>query len=824
MKRMKALFCSLILLGGGMGAYAQTAGQVVCGQVVDSLLQESVPYATVRIFTLPETEKPVAAGATDADGYFKFELEEYGTFVLKVEYTGKNAVNKTFSIEEKQELDLGKIELADNAQLLEEVTVTAQKALVKIDLDKITYNMEDDPEAATNNLLEMLKKVPMVTVDGEETVQLKGSSNFKYYMNGKPSNLLSNNPKDVLRSIPANTIKDIEVITDPGARYDAEGVTGIINIVTKNQSALGGYTVSLSAGGTSLGTLYGNTYFSLKYGKVGFTGNLIDNAINQPRTSSSSFRENYHNPDNHFLTQNGWGKGGGNFLMGYGELSYEIDSLNLLNVNVNRLGVALDFDQFSTSLMENDTLGEVYKYDQRDNFLLSQGTTTLGVDYQRSFAVKNRLLTASYKLDRSDNDQDMDARITSKLNFSDGRNRRFTFADSDEHTFQIDYTTPFAEIHNVEAGAKFIRRINQSHNGLSVLQPDNEWARVPSDNDEFRHTQDIWAAYAGYSMKHKKWGFKTGLRYEGTGLKVSYLRNDAMNFAADYSNFVPSATVTYMLKQGQTLRAGYNLRIQRPGITYLNPYVNANDTNYIRFGNPNLDAVKYHNFNLNYNLYSAKFTMNANLSYNLSNNGISEFAWIDDYISKTSYFNLLKENRVNLSTYLSWTPNRKLRIFGNLNGSYSRFQSNNAAFMQKNSGISANFYGGGQYSLPKDFALNLNANYASPSISLQGKGISYHSYSLSFSKSLLNKRLNIRLSGSNLFRKNLILRQTRQSSDFYFRSENIQSSRQISLSVSYRFGEMKAQIKKAQRSIQNDDQIQAPSSEGGTGGSVPVAN
>ncbi|MDR2683302.1 MAG: TonB-dependent receptor family protein [Dysgonamonadaceae bacterium] len=819
---MKTLCISLFLLFMAMGVSAQTSGTVVRGQIVDSLSQETIPYATVRILNEPPTATPLHEDVTDADGRFQFVLKTPGKYVLQVEYLGKNTVSQPFVIEEKQTLDLGKIVLSDNEQLLDEVTITAQKALVKVDLDKITYNLEEDPEAKTNNLLEMLKKVPMVTVDGEENIQVKGSSNFKFYMNGKPSNLLSNNPKDVLRSIPAHTIKDVEVITDPGARYDAEGVTGIINIVTKNQSSLGGYTASLSAGGSSLGAVYGGTYFSLKYGKTGFTGNVNYNLINQPSTDVTSFRENYRNADHHFLTQSGWNKADGSFLMGFGEFSYEIDTLNLLNVNVNRYGVDFGFDQYMATVMQNAGRDDVYRYGQTSDGDNSQSGTTLGADYQRSFAVKDRLLTASYRLNAYDNNQDVEARIQAELNFNDSRNRQFSFSDSYEHTWQIDYTTPFAQIHNLEAGAKFIQRINQSRNGMSVLLG-NQWSDIPSDNDDFRHIQDIWAAYAGYSLKYKSWGFKAGLRYEGTALNVNYPLNTARNFEADYSNLIPSATATYMLKPGQTLRGGYNLRIQRPGISYLNPYVNTTDTNYIRFGNPELDAVIYHNFNLNYNLYTPKFTMNANLSYGLSNNGISDFAWIDDYVSKTSYFNLLKEGRWNVSSYLSWTPTQKIRIFGNLSGMYSRLQSNREASV-KNSGFSGNVYGGAQYTLPKDYMVYLNGYYSSPYVSLQGKGMSFYNYSLSASKSFLNKKLNIRLSASNFLAKNLQFKQTRESDDFYYRSENTRLMRQFSLSVSYSFGEMKAQIKKAQRSIRNDDQMQESSSESGggaSGGNIP---
>ena len=152
-------------------------------------------------------------------------MSSAGKYIISMQSIGKAPAEKIFTISDKQRnLDLGKLYMQEDNQRLGEVTVTAQKPLVKAEIDKLTYSLEDDPEAQTNNTLDMLRKVPMVTVDGDDQIQLKGSTNFKIYMNGKPSNLLSNNPAEVLKSMPANSVKNIEVITDPGAKYDAEGI------------------------------------------------------------------------------------------------------------------------------------------------------------------------------------------------------------------------------------------------------------------------------------------------------------------------------------------------------------------------------------------------------------------------------------------------------------------------------------------------------------------------------------------------------------------------------------------------------------------------
>ncbi|GHV57965.1 TonB-dependent receptor [Bacteroidia bacterium] len=819
---MKALLISIVLFLSSISLFAQTT-TTIRGHLVDSLSQDAISYATILLFQEQQPQKPVKVAATDDAGFFKLESVSPGKYILKVEFVGKNSLAVPVSVENNPVVNLGTLQMSDNTQLLNEITVTAQKTLVKVDLDKITYSLEDDPDAKTNNVLEMMKKVPMITVDGEENVQLKGSSNFKYYMNGKPSNMLAKNPKDVLRSIPANTVKNIEVITDPGAKYDAEGVTGIINIVTQSQTSLGGYTVSLNGGGSLVGSkggYYGGTYFSVKYGKVGLTGNFSYNDRKNPQTDYSTFRENYRSDDNHYLTQKGRMKNNNSFLYGTGELSYEIDTLSLININYNRFGGDYTSETDLNVLMEKLNKENVYEYDRYSNSKGGWSGTTLGADYQRTFNVKQRLLTASYKLDASNDNMDAMSRIYPVVNYYGNANKQFSDADSYEHTFQIDYTTPIAKIHTVETGAKFIKRINQSNSGTAMESAGKQWVDIPSVNDQFKHVQDILSAYAGYSVKYKKMGFKTGLRLEATRLNARFPLDTEQNFKVNYSNLVPSATVTYMLKPGQTTRLGYNLRIQRPGIWYLNPYVNTVDTNYISYGNPELDAVKYHNFSLNYNLYSPKFNANVDLSYNFTNNAVSSLTWIEDRISYTSYFNIANEKRLGLSSYASWTPTTKWRIYANLSGSYSNLRANNGSNI-RNSGFNANIYGGVQYTFPHDFIATLNSSSSTPRINLQGKSMGYYFYGLSASKSFLPKKaLTIRLSANNLFNKTNKFESTQQTDDFYYQSMNYWYARQFSLSVSYRFGEMKAQIKKVSRSIQNDDAMQGGSNNSSNGGAT----
>ena len=256
---------------------------------------------------------------------------------MNIQYLGKDPLSRSFTIKNENLLDFGKVLLKNSKTTLSEVVVSAQRPLVKVDLDKITYSLEDDPDSKTSTLMDMLKKVPMITVDAEDKIELKGSSSYKIYMDGKPSSMLANNPKDILKSMPASSIKNIEVITDPGPKYDAEGLAGIINIITNKQSSLGGYTATVNSrvdtrGGYGLGA-----FLTMKKGKIGFTGNYNYYNYKSPWADGAhSSRENFQSENRRFMESSGRSKFTGDGQYGGGELSYEIDTLNLINIGFDK--------------------------------------------------------------------------------------------------------------------------------------------------------------------------------------------------------------------------------------------------------------------------------------------------------------------------------------------------------------------------------------------------------------------------------------------------------------------------------------------------------
>lgn len=832
----KLLYLMLILFVSA-SVFAQTGSGsatafTIKGQVVDSLSNESVPYATLRIALASAPQNPVKLLACDDDGKFSATMNKPGKYIMTMESLGKIPAKKAFTLSEnKKVVNFGKLFMNDDTQQLKEVTVTAQKPLVKVEVDKLTYSLEDDPEAKTSNALEMFRKVPMVTVDGEDKIQLKGSSNYKIYMNGKPSNLLSgDNASDVLKSMPASSIKNIEVITDPGSKYDAEGVGGIINIIT-TKNALQGYTGTVRANASTLGSFGGGAYVSLKAGKLGLTANYGYNNRNSPWNDSYSERFTDAdmladgNPTQ--LEEKGRSKNKGPFQYGYLEGSYEIDTLNLLSVGVNLFrGKNKSYSELDAVLnplggLENRlrSFDPVYRYNRNSVSQGTFGSTDVNVDFQHSTSKKDELLTLSYRFSQSPNDNEGHTEVDVKEGYYylSGEYPKWNINDAStvEHTGQVDYTTPLFEKQTLEVGVKYINRQNKS-NTLEQIYNDSTkiWEDRSRDNSQFKHTQHIYSAYLGYLIRLNKFGIKAGVRAEGTSLKASFARKPDLNFSTDYFDVVPNATLTYQMDMSSQIRLGYNMRIQRPGIWFLNPYINDVNPQNISQGNPNLDSEKSNNVNLNFSKFTQKFSINASLSYTFVNNAIERYTTTADFPLTdprsqyngalwNTYDNIGKKQQVGIFLYGNWSPTTWFRIYMNGGADYTDMKASDLGMSNK--GWSGRVFAGSQFTLPKDFRINLHGGYFSPWIQLQSKMSPFYFAGLNISKDFLKKKLSISLGAQNPFWKTMKMETTTKGEGFHDVSTTWRHAREFRLSVSYRFGTMKGQIKKVRRGISNDD-------------------
>ena len=789
----------------------------VTGKLVAESDHDVLPYATISVAREDATATVIRKLATDESGTFTTTLLP-GSYLFTFHFVGMAETTRKVSIAvSDKQIDMGIVTMREDSKLLDEVSVTAQAPLVRVEIDKLTYSAKDDPEASTSNVLDLLRKVPLVTIDGEENIQLKGASNFKIYLNGKPSNMISSNPSQVLKSMPASSIKDVEVITDPGAKYDAEGVGGIINIIT-DKRVDDGYSGSVGANGDTFGGYGGNAYLATKYGKFGFTGNAAYFHHARP-TSESNFTREEFEPQNS-LIQKGSSESAGDGLFLNGSFSYEPDTVNLFNLSLSRFGGTFH------SLSRQEALSEgnrPYSYNSRSNSISQFGGMNLAADYQRNFRRKGEMLTLSYRLEHNPSDSEYESAyndVTGDFYYTDGyKLKSINDAGGSEHTGQVDYVNPLNGKHNIEAGLKYIFRDNSSRGKHFFEMGTGDWQPDTERLNDLDHLQRIASGYAGYTYKNGKMGMKVGLRGEHTNQEIHYMNRELDTIVqSSFFDLVPSLTLSYQLGMTQTLRGGYNMRISRPGIWYLNPYVNDVDPSNISYGNPELDGEQQHNFNVNYGTFLQKLNFNATVSYAFTRNAVTRYSFIREGVTHNTYDNIGRNHTVGTNLYLSWTPTEMLRTYLNGGVSYTDIQSTENEQL-RNSGISGRAFGGLTWTLPKELRLGANGGLFLNQVQLQTDQSPFYFYSFSLMKSFLDKKLDLSLNVQNLFSKSRNMTATTTGPGFRQESINYHPMRNLRLSLTYRFGELKSSMKRVKRGIVNDDLMEGESNtpQSGTG-------
>lgn len=800
--------CLACIASRSVSAQMPSAGVLeLKGQVVDSLTNEPVSFATLRVTRDDGATEPLALLACDIDGYFSVSLPGAGSYYFHMSSIGKVPGLREVSVPALSSVwDVGKLYMKDDARTLDEVTVSAQRPLVKVDIDKLVYSLEEDPEAKVSNTLDMLRKVPMVTVDGDDNIQLKGNGNFKIYMNGRPSGLLGSDPSAVLKSLPASSVKDIEVITDPGARYDAEGVSGIINIIMVKR-ALDGYTGTVSAEATTNEAYGGGTFVSLKAGRLGLTANYNLEYEREPIAGITSFRENLSDDANCYLSQAGEHWERERMHRGYLEGTFEIDSMNLISVDANLFRKRQkEYSDLSVEMRDmNRDL--IYAYDRLSQNEPVFGSVEVNANYQHETRRKGELLTLSYRFTNDPNDDENRMRITGNSNYADLLQWDTNKAKINEHTGQLDYVRPIAGGHELETGVKYILRQTDSEITRRLYdEPSGNWYEPPGSYVDFSHTQHIYSAYLGDALRWDKMGVKVGVRAEGTSLNVSYANDPAKDFHSNFVDIVPNVTLSYSIGQSQQVRLGYNMRIQRAGIDYLNPYVDERDPLNISYGNPDLNSEKSNSVNLNYTLFTRKFNLNASVSHTFVNNSIEQYTFMDPErpaVSVSTYGNIGKRHQTGFFLYMNWSPVPLFRFF--MNGGVDYISMKSEENNLSNSGWSGRVFAGAQFSFPREYRLNLNAGYMLPKIQLQGERSDFLFHGITLNKDFFQKKLTLSVYCKSPLKKTWLMDNKTYNHSFTLYETENKVMREFGISVSYRFGSLTDTFRKIKRGIVNDD-------------------
>ena len=807
MKKLVVLLTAALL---SVSAFAQKT--TVKGVVLDSLTRVGEPAAILQFYRLPDLEKAVAFTTTDEEGRFSHSFTLAGDYVMVFDNMGRKVQRRTFTVPaDTPEVDLGEILAQDSAEMLKAGTVTAMRTLVKMEVDKMTYNVEDDADSKTSTVLDMLRKVPMVSVDGQDNISVNGSSSFQVYVDGKPNQMLSQNASTIFKMMPASSVKNIEVVTNPGVKYDAEGVGGVLNITT-NKDVTGGSSMADGFYGTVMGMAStrgggGGVSGSLQKGKfaMSLNANVMYNSMGNTTTDVERVQDGGFTMQTHSSSK---------MTIPIGMLnataSYDIDSLNLVSATLGVMHFGMKQSSGITNTLFAYPGADPFGYNGTTEGVNNRTNLSVGADYQHLWAnAPGRSLVFSYQFNGAPS-------VNNSLNTFDGStipgydltNRKSDGrTGSTDHTFQADFTTPLGSSLTLSAGAKFISRHNSSDQ-TDYLWNGSSYVENPMGSLKYDFYNCIGAAYTELNGTFGQFGVKAGVRYEHTWQSYN---SSAMSspFSVNYGNLVPSASVQWSPTATQNIGLSYNMRTSRPGISYLNPYVDTSDPTARTYGNSDLDTEKGHNISLVYNFYSPLVMVNATLRHSYTGNGIESYSFYDeDNLLNTTYGNIVTSRNTGLNGYVMLNPGKKTRIM--LNGGVSYVSLSSEQLNQKNSGWTYNLMAGVQQTLPWDLRLSANFIMAGNRVSLQGWSSGMRAGVLGVTKTFLDDRLSLSLNGILPLMKGLNMSMESYTAGKGFTSSTITQipMRAITFQISWTFGKQgNYSTKRTRRSIDNDSQL-----------------
>jgi hypothetical protein len=803
----KFLLLCLALLPAGL--FAQNR---VTGRLVDGNTSSPEVGAVVQLL---EGESVKAYALTDSLGVFLLENRALKTgtqYILAIDNLGRKSIRRELTLG-GEPVELGDIPLEDDLQALESSKVVSARKLIKMDVDKVTYDVSEDVDAKATTVLEMLRKVPMVTVDGQDNITVNGSSSFKVYVDGKPNEMLSANPSKVFKAMPASSVKNIEVITNPGAKYDAEGTGGVLNLITvrnsDGSSAIpDGVNGSLNIGASSQWSVDGGLYLQARKKKFSF-GMNINGAYQDVRGGSGETTQTTGDITTRF--ENDAMRQRVPFTFAQVNASYEADTLNLVSASLG-----FDFWAFGmsapgqTAAMRGDI--PLYSYTSVSSQRGTYYGINAGVDYQHTFrSDSQRMLTLSYRFGFDPEKGNSYTEYGDLSSIVLHPRRVITDDGSSSHTFQADFTTPIVNPkHTLSTGVKFIYRFNKADDLYRQFDETAAEETVLSEERvNYRHYNYIAAAYAEYAGTVGKFGLKAGLRYEHTIQKA--IENGTRWPLIHYPSVVPNASVQWNFAPTQNIGLAYNMRIRRPGISFLSPFVNRSSTTSISYGNPDLRPSLDHSLKLEYHYFSQKVVVNVGADYRYGQGGISQYSFYgedpDDptvMILQSTYGNIVDSHRVGLNYFISWNPWKDTRIYSRADGGYETFLAKKLD--QSNHGWNGFLMVGVQQTIPWDIRISANFFGSSRRYSLQGWNGGFMGLSMAISKSFLDDRLSITLQGFTNFNKGPArFKNHSEGKDFTLDSVMRFPIRNIGLNLSWNFGKKGIQTTSVKHTITNDD-------------------
>ncbi|TWR27438.1 TonB-dependent receptor [Mucilaginibacter pallidiroseus] len=817
---------------GGGGAGSSVVGRI-SGTVIDSLTKKPVDYATVSLFK-SGGKTPINGVLTDEKGNFKFDNIRAGSYKVAVSFLGYQTKNidPVTTTASKPDAGLGNIIVAPTARALKEVQIVGQQALVENRIDKIVYNAEKDLTAAGGNATDVLQKVPLVSVDMNGNVALRGDQNVRVLINGRPSGATSASLSDVLKTIPADQIKSIEVLTSPSAKYDAEGSGGIINIITKTKNA-SGISGSVS-GGVGTRQNNGNINFNYNKNRFNFSTNIGGNA-GWPQTSYTDF--------NQTLNANGVNQRNTNSLSsevkrhgirGSVTAGYEFNGFNSINstIAVNDGGFNTNGGgtyRFEDLLNSANNLNYTGRSSNKNKF----SGFDWNIDYTHKFKKQGHEIVVSGQWSHSDIKTDYTNLFTALYNSQKANNN----GKNNEYTAQADYTLPINKVFKLEAGGKTIqRRINSSYDIYTVNSDGNNPVLDTENSNLYDYTQNVYAGYGVFTITlPKNYSVLAGARLENTQIEgdpqAPYANGSNSQtlqpFTASYNTFVPSLTLQKVIGSN-TLKLSYAKRIQRPSLQVLNPFINRANQQSQSVGNPNLAPEISQTVELNYNAFIKSSVVNFSVYYKHTGNLIEGIASpVNDngvVINRTVQNNVAENNSMGASFFGSINPIKPLTIRANINvftynptvyAAYAGFINQDALKTR----VMSTMFGSATLNLPKNFIFEAFAFNNSQRRTIQGTSPAFGIYAFGLKKQFADKKASIGFNAVQPFAVNKSFKQDISSPGFTQSFNSRIPFQSFGITFSYSFGKISfSNPMQKKKGVNNDDQVQGGDQSGVGGG------
>src|SRR5664280_781774 len=790
---------------------AQTkTNTTISGKVYDKSTNGPLEYATITLIN-KQSGKVITGTIADAKGAFGISNVPVDTYIINIEFIGyeKLILDNISLTNDKRSVNLGTISLSPSMKSLQSVTIVGDKPVVENKIDKIVYNVANDITSQGGAAIDVLKKVPQVTVDIDGNVELQGNSNIRFLINGKPSSVFGNSLADALASIPASQIKSVEAITNPGAKYDSQGTGGIINIIlfdNKMQGVNGNINLAagsrLENGSLNLNVRHNNfgvnAFFSgnaalksaMPYSQNRFAKDTVAKTItNMVQTSRNDF------------VRNGFRSGVG-FDWNITKNDIITGSLGYNQFGNSNQGLT-NQEQLTTDYSSNP-VSDIFTLRNSDS-RSRIGSVDYSLDYKKKFKNEGQELDIAYN---ASNGRPNSNYIQSQS--YEGQTVPFSGSAStnpgtdDEMNLSIDYTHPVTKNFLIETGAKMVNENINSIANVSIYDPAlNQYIGDSNQSYDLKYTMKVYAGYLSTNFKIMNWlNVKAGARYEQTDVKIDFPNTSI----PAYGTFVPSVVLSHDFSKTRSLKLAYSKRIERPEYRELNPFVNLSDPYNISTGNPLLKPEIGNNFELG---YSSTFKKGGNIYISLIERiNTQDVKQVTTFypaylVGDSTYTNVSVSNNQNIgeeyntgiSVSGSYPITTKLNMRGNLMVS-QRYTVSNIGIGNQSTGFRARLNLNATYQLNKDLVFELFGFYSSPVQNIQGRNPQFFMYTFALRKLFWDKKASFGFTATNPFNKYVRQLSTISAESYTSTTIRMMPLRSFGISLMYKFGKMEFNKKK----------------------------